>query len=101
MTDEEGKEYVPFVTLEEGNIFGEMSFLVSRPTSASAVASEHTVLYQITRESFDEIIEEHPHLACQIYQAICKILVYRLNRTDKKVTKIVQDMDEDMLEMHE
>lgn len=85
---EESDEYIPFVTLKPGNIFGEMSFLQNTPTSASAVARDHTILYKIDRESFQEIKNRYPSLGCQMYEAISQVLVYRLQRTDKKLTDL-------------
>lgn len=82
------EEYIPFVTLKPGNVFGEMSFLVNSSTSASAVAKEPTVLYRISRKSFEDIIENYAPTACKIYQAISQILVYRLNRTDSKLVSL-------------
>jgi CRP/FNR family cyclic AMP-dependent transcriptional regulator len=88
-------DYIPFVTLKPGNIFGEMSFLRNSRTSATAVAQDHTVLYKIDRPSFREITSEYPDLACQIYQAISRILVYRLHRTDAKLTQMATENDLD------
>lgn len=91
---EETDEYLPFVTLKPGNIFGEMSFLRNSPTSANAIAQSHTVLYKVDRSSFHEITEHYPDLGCQIYQAISQILVYRLKRTDAKLTNLATKYDE-------
>jgi len=86
-------EYVPFVTLTTGNIFGEMSFLMKTETNASAVARQPTTLYRIKREDFDEIVEEYPKLGCKLYQGICQILVYRLRRTDEKLASIAPELE--------
>ena len=88
MTDEVGEEYVAFVTLRPGNVFGEMSFLMNTKTSATAVAKDHVVLYRINRNAFEDMIENHAAMACKIYQAICQILVYRLKRTDSKLVDL-------------
>lgn len=85
MSSEEGDEYTPLVQLTEGNIFGEISFLTKSDRSASAVASTRVVLYSISRNNFENIITEHPSLACRIYDALVQVLCYRLQRTDRKL----------------
>jgi CRP-like cAMP-binding protein len=93
MSSEEGDEYTPLVELSEGNIFGEMSFLTESDRSASAVASTHVVLFSISRTNFVTIIDEHPKLACDIYDAITQVLCYRLRRTDDKLIRMSERVD--------
>lgn len=93
MSDQEGEEYVPLVQLEEGNIFGELFFLTDSPRSASAVAATHVVLYEMSKEDFSSIINNHPELACKVYDAILNVLAYRLRRTDKKLVDLSERME--------
>lgn len=90
---EDDGEYTPLVTLNEGNIIGEVSFLTETDRSASAVSSTHTVLYELTRSDFREIYDSHPKLACKIYDAILRVLAYRLERTDRQLIQLAADQD--------
>lgn len=93
ISDQEGEEYVPLVKLDEGNIFGELSFLTDSRRSASAVASTHVVLYEMSKKDFNTIIENHPDLACKVYDAILNVLAYRLRRTDKKLVNLSERLE--------
>lgn len=93
ISDREGEEYVPLVKLNEGNIFGEISFLTDSRRSASAVASTHVVLYEMSKNDFDSIIEDHPELACKVYDAVLNVLAYRLRRTDKKLVNLSERLN--------
>lgn len=93
MSSEEGDEYTPLVELSEGNIFGEMSFLTESDRSASAVASTHVVLFSLSRDNFETIVEEHPSLACELYHAVTQVLCYRLQRTDDKLIKLSETIE--------
>lgn len=97
ISDQEGEEYVPLVELDEGNIFGELSFLTDSPRSASAVASTHLVVYELNKEDFANIVENHPELACQVYDAILNVLAYRLRRTDKKLVQLSERIGTDFI----
>lgn len=93
MIDEDEENYTPLVKLKDGNIFGEISFIMESERSASAVATTHVVLYSMSRSNFNKIVDDHPTLACQVYKAILKILAYRLRRTDLKLLKVTEDTE--------
>ncbi len=95
ISDLEGREYMPLITLKEGNVFGEMSFLSEGQTSASAVANTHVSVFKISREDFNHMISNHPRLACSIYRALSKILVYRLRRADEKTKNLIEQNKKD------
>ncbi len=90
MTNEKGKEYVPLITLKEGNVFGEMSFLLDSHSWAAAVAATYSTIFKISRQQFNHITEEYPKLGCKIYNALCQILVYRLRRADEKAKELAE-----------
>ncbi len=90
ISDMEGREYIPLITLKEGNVFGEMSFLSEGKTYAAAVANTHVNVFKISRENFNHMLDNHPRLACSIYRALSKILVYRLRRADEKAKNLIE-----------
>ncbi|MFP4686896.1 MAG: cyclic nucleotide-binding domain-containing protein [bacterium] len=90
MSNQKGREYVPLITLKEGNVFGEMSFLLETTSWAAAVAAAYTTIFKITRLQFEHIVEEYPALGCKIYNALCQILAYRLRRADEKAKELAE-----------
>lgn len=95
MTEKEGEEYIPLITLKKGNIFGEMSFIPETESFASAVAGSFCTLFTLSREEFDTITEEDPGLGCKLYHAICLVLIYRLRRADRKASHL-DDLQDQM-----
>lgn len=85
IVDEDKQEYMPFVTLDEGNILGEVSFVRGSKRSANAIVTQYSEVYKLTRDDFEEIVKKYPSLACNVYDAILQVLAYRLHRTDKQI----------------
>ena len=61
-----------------GAILGEMGFLDASPRAADVVAVEPLVSLTLSRESFDTLSQQHPEVAQQILQILCKELASRL-----------------------
>lgn len=64
-----------------GKMLGEMSLVDGAPRSASAVASEETIVLRLTGENFSRIQDKEPHLALQVFAQIARILSQRLRQT--------------------
>jgi CRP-like cAMP-binding protein len=67
--------------LAAGEFFGEMSFVDGAPTSAKAVADEHTRLRVIDEKAVDSLVKKDPTFAGRLYRSIAAILVERLRVT--------------------
>ena len=63
--------------LKENDIFGEMGLIDGQPRSATARALEDSVMYVITRDNFDILVEKNP----KALLPILKILTSRLRET--------------------
>ncbi len=61
---------ISFVTLKEGDLVGELSFLNDRRVSADVKAEEDCVLYRLKREDMSRLMKEHPGLAFTIMNTI-------------------------------
>jgi CRP-like cAMP-binding protein len=48
--------------LSDGNFFGEMALLTDAARTASVIAAEETVLFEISKTLLDNIIREHPQV---------------------------------------
>ena len=78
VTNEKGKE-MTLATLQEGEIFGELSLLDGEPRAASIEALEDCVLFVIKRCDFYELLTSNPQFAIQVIKYLC----HRLRMTNK------------------
>ena len=77
--------------LFEGELFGEMALILNQKRSASVVAKSSTELIEITKASFEEIMNEVSNDLKQIIQKLCEELAKR-NSTDMIINK--NELDE-------
>ncbi|MHA1567937.1 MAG: cyclic nucleotide-binding domain-containing protein [Alphaproteobacteria bacterium] len=68
-------------TIGAGKTFGEMSLIDGRPHSATVVAATDTVLLVLTRERFDQLMEEFPRLGAKLLLQIARMISQRLRQT--------------------
>ena len=61
-----GKAQVEVVRLKRGQYFGEMSLLTGEPRSATIVAVDDAVLFEVDRPTFAKLFAEQPGLARQL-----------------------------------
>jgi len=59
-----------FVTLKEGDLIGELSFLNDRRASADVKAGEDCVIYKLRKEDMASLMRNHQALAFHIMNAI-------------------------------
>ena len=72
--------------LYEGELFGEMALVLNQKRSASVIAKSSTELIEITKASFEEIMNEVSKELKEVIQNLCKELSKR-NSTDMIVNK--------------
>jgi len=77
--------------LFEGELFGEMALILNQKRSASVVAKSSTELIEITKASFEEIMNEVSNDLKQIIQKLCEELSKR-DSTDMIINK--NELDE-------
>jgi CRP-like cAMP-binding protein len=68
-------------TLSRGRCVGEMALIDTFPRSATAIARTPCTLLAITRNSFDQILEERPRAGISLLKSISKVLSLHLRRT--------------------
>lgn len=69
-TSEEGKELV-LAHLTDGAFFGEMALLSESPRTASVIAEEETLLFEVSREVLSKVVESFPsvkHILLRFYR---------------------------------
>jgi CRP-like cAMP-binding protein len=67
-------------TLFPGEIVGELSFLDSRPASATVVAATESTVAEIPRSALAAKLERDPGFAARFYRALGFFLAHRLRR---------------------
>ena len=77
---EDGKEFI-LSLLSEGEVFGELSLLDSRPRSANVTAMVQTELMMLTRSDFLHLVGRVPQIAVSLLAELAS----RLRRTDDQV----------------
>lgn len=77
------KSQIRLASLAPGCCVGEMGLLDNRPRSADVVADEGVQAYLLTKDSFDTIMREHPHIGQAILSNIARQLAQRLRLTSE------------------
>ncbi|NJK89005.1 MAG: cyclic nucleotide-binding domain-containing protein [Myxococcales bacterium] len=62
-------------SLKEKDCFGEMSLLTNAPAAASVVASEQLTVYSISKDDFDQMLRENPHMASRFVRLMATRLL--------------------------
>jgi putative oxidoreductase len=76
--------------LGEGSYFGELSIVTGQPRTASVEAGEDTLLMEISREEFDQLLDDNPPLARQIIKQLTQWLVEGDRRLEQQVVHQVK-----------
>jgi CRP-like cAMP-binding protein len=86
--DEWDEDTVPLAIFAEGDVFGEMSFLLEGPRSATVLANEDCVLYRMNAAKFEDFMKENADIASRFLLGLSRILVQRLQYIDDAFTTI-------------
>jgi len=72
-------------TLQKGEIVGELSFLDSRPPSATVVAATNSIVLAISRDKLAAKLERDTGFAARFYRALGVFLADRLRNTTQRL----------------
>lgn len=75
--------------LQEGDFFGEMSFLSHAPRSATVVAMDTSEILELKSADFDKLVADYPALGLKVYRNIARELALRLKRNNEDLRKAV------------
>lgn len=81
-------EFVKIASVHKGDSIGEMSILDGQPVSATAVASEKTIMLIITRPNFEEMVKQDSDLGIKILWNIAQTISLRLRKTTGVLSEI-------------
>jgi SulP family sulfate permease len=68
---------------------GEMGFYRRVPRTASVIAEEPSVVYRLTRESFDKMQAEDPGAASVFHKLIVRLLSDRLEFANREISALL------------
>jgi len=68
-----------------GRLIGEMSLIDGEPHSATAVASESTLLAALTEQGLEMLVNDDPALGAKLYKTMAIMISHRLRRTDAEL----------------
>ncbi len=72
--------------LDVGEVIGEMSFLDSRPPSATVTAVDAAVVFAIPKERLRSKLRTDSRFAARFYHAMCMFLADRLYQADARIS---------------
>jgi CRP-like cAMP-binding protein len=72
-----------------GTTVGEMAFIEGVARSASVIADEDTVCYELGRPAYDQILRTHPAIANKLLTNLSLELARRLRRTSDELRETV------------
>lgn len=72
-------------TLEDGDLFGEASFITRQERSGDALAATPCQLFRIDAKMLDQLIEELPELGTQLYWSFWHGLARKLRGTNEQL----------------
>jgi small-conductance mechanosensitive channel len=71
-TAEATQERVKVVEIEPGQFFGEMSLLTGAPRAATVLAVTDAIVYEIGKDTIDQILAKRPELAQEFAQTVAR-----------------------------
>lgn len=86
-----GERSVVVATMEPGNFFGEMSMLAGEPRSATVTALVDSLIFELQRDSFSEVLNGRAELA----ESISRLIVERQMANDAALRNASSDEIDD------
>ena len=78
-----------------GRSVGEMSIIDGLPRSASARATEETVVLVLTKENFDRLIKDNPRLGVTLFKKLAQMISHRLRVSDWMLAEYIYEAGDD------
>jgi CRP-like cAMP-binding protein len=77
----DGKGYRRITSLARGTTLGEMALVELARRSATVVADEPVICYELRREDFERLVADEPQLATKLLANLSRELARRLRKT--------------------
>ena len=82
-------EQLKIAEVQSGESIGEMGIIDGEPFSASAIASQDSIVLLITREDFEDIVKQHNEIGNKLLWILSKILTARLRQTTERLASLL------------
>ena len=82
-------EHLKIADISAGEPVGEMGIVNGKPFSASAIAPENSVVLLITREDFEDIVNQHRELGNKLLWKLASLLSVRLRLTTARLAALL------------
>ncbi len=79
---------IVIASLSEGATLGEMAIIDHETRSATAVAAIPSTIFELSSDSFDELVEISPRCGVKVIRKIASVLCNNVRRTSEIVTEI-------------
>jgi CRP-like cAMP-binding protein len=76
----------------KGAIFGEFSFIDGGTRSATALASDDTILLGLDRKDFDALNKEHPEIGTKVYNNLLRTVTQRIRKTTEAHWRTIENV---------
>ncbi len=76
----------------KGSIFGEFSFIDGGTRSATALASEDTILLGLDRKDFDVLNREFPEIGTKLYNNLLRTVTHRIRNTTEAHWRTIENV---------
>jgi CRP-like cAMP-binding protein/ABC-type transporter Mla MlaB component len=81
----DGRMNLRIASLTRGTTIGEMALVEQARRSATIVADEHVVCYELLRDGYTWLLAEHPVIATKLLTNLSRELARRLRRTSEEL----------------
>lgn len=79
----DGHVNLRIASLSRGTTIGEMALVEQTRRSATIVADEHVIAYELLRDGYAQLLAEHPRIATRLLANMARELARRLRRTSE------------------
>ena len=76
----------------EGSVFGEFSFIDGGTRSATALASDDTILLGLDRKDFDALNREFPEIGTKVYNNLLCTVTQRIRKTTEAHWRTIENV---------
>jgi CRP/FNR family transcriptional regulator, cyclic AMP receptor protein len=76
----------------EGSIFGEFGFMDGGARSASALASDDTILLGLDRKDFDALNRKFPEIGTKVYNNLLRTVTQRIRKTTEAHWRTIENV---------
>ena len=80
---------VRYRTFTQGTIIGELGLYTNRPRSASLLADELSLVFELRRADFDRLRNEAPRVALALHEYVVSVLAKRMRRLDYEIRELL------------